>query len=104
MKMQESGINYNKIFSDPYKKGECQTFLQKKTLTSFDIIELNHRIFGINNKENTDFNQKHRSYSKSDIFKILDHQKKHKLNNSQLASCFGLSRNTISKWKKMFLT
>lgn len=53
--------------------------------------------------ETKNINKKHRSYSKSDIIKILNHQKKNQLNNSQLARHFGLSRNTVTKWKRLFL-
>ena len=101
--------DYKQIYEDildtkyPHKKEECQNILQKQTISGIDIIELNQKIFG-NIKENENFNQKHRSYQKSDILQILDYQKKHRLNNSQLANHFGLSRNSVTKWKKMFLT
>ena len=101
-------INYNKIFSDiiekkyPHKKEECLALLQKQVLTTIDIIKLNQKIFGIS-KENEISNLQHRSYVKSDILQILDYQKKHKLNNSQLANHFKLSRNTVSKWRKIFI-
>ena len=107
--MLKQNINYQQIFRDildtkcPEKKEECQNILQKQTISGIDIIELNQKIFG-NIKENENFNQKHRSYNKLDILKILDYQKKHRLNNSQLANHFGLSRNSVTKWKKMFLT
>ena len=106
--MQKMTINYNKIYGDiiakkyPQKKEECLTLLQKETLSAIDIIELNKRIFK-DNKETEHINQKYRSYNKSDILKILDYQKKHKFNNSQLALHFKLSRNSVAKWKKMFL-
>lgn len=100
--------DYKRIFIDilqkkyPHKKEECKTLLNKKKLSVLDIIELNQRIFG-KNKESEQFNQKHRTYNKPDILNILDYQKKHKLNNSQLAKHFKLSRNTVAKWRKMFL-
>ena len=106
--MQKMTINYNKIYGDiiakkyPQKKEECLTLLQKETLSAIDIIELNQKIFGLK-KENEVTNQQHRSYSQSDILQILDYQKKHKFNNSQLALHFKLSRNSVAKWKKMFL-
>jgi len=65
-----------------------------------DIIKLNEIIFGIK-KENELCNPKHHSYSKNDIIQILEYQKKNKLNNSQLANHFKLSRNTITKWKRI---
>ncbi len=100
--------NYKRIYSDilkkkyPKKKEECISILIKEDLLTTDIIELNRKIFGTT-RESEKFNQRHRSYSKSDILKILDHQKKHKLNNSQLANNFQLSRNTVTKWKKLFI-
>ena len=76
--MQNLGINYKQILSDildkkfPYKKEECLPLLKKDTLSAIHIIEINERIFGTTDKETNSFNQKHRSYSKSDIFHILD--------------------------------
>ena len=67
------------------------------------VLKALKKIFGIGNRETQAENQKHRSYSKSDILKILDYQKKNNLNNSQLANHFSLSRNTVAKWKRMFI-
>ena len=106
--MQKSDINYKQIYSDildkkfPEKSLECYSILNKRNLSAIDIIELNKKIFE-SNKEAEHVNQKYRSYNKSDIFKVLEYQKKHKLNNSQLARHFKLSRNTVTKWKKLFL-
>ena len=107
--MLKQNINYQQIFRDildtkcPEKKKVCIPLLQKVNLSAMDIVKINTEIFGIS-RENETSNQKHRSYHKSDILKILDYQKKHKLNNSQLANHFKISRNTITKWKKLFLT
>jgi hypothetical protein len=95
---------YKKIYTDmiekkfPYKKEELAVFLNKPILETIDVIWLNEKLFG----KRDSINQKYRSYGKSDIFKILQYQKKHKLNNSRLAEHFKLSRNTVAKWKKMF--
>jgi hypothetical protein len=35
---------------------------------------------------------------------MLDYQKKNKLTNSQLAKHFKLSRNTVTKWKRLFVS
>jgi len=100
--------NYKRIYSDiirkkfPERIEEFQSILSKRNLSFLDIIQLNEKIFQ-NKKTTYKDNQKHRSYSKSDILQILDYQKKHKLNNIQLANHFRLSRNTVTKWKKMFL-
>ncbi|MXS71884.1 helix-turn-helix domain-containing protein [Flavobacteriaceae bacterium W22] len=103
--MKYPSPDYKLIFTDildkkfPHKKEKCQILLKKKNLSAMDIIELNNNIFNTPDREN----QKYRSYSKSDILKILDYQKNHKLNNTQLSTYFKLSRNSVTKWKKMFL-
>ena len=107
--MKYPSPDYKLIFTDildkkfPPKKEKCQILLKKKNLSAMDIIELNNDIFNTPDREYQSENQKYHSYSKSDILKILDYQKKHNLNNSQLANRFNLSRNSIAKWKKMFL-
>lgn len=108
MENKLSRPDYKRIFMDiierkfPDKKDEYLSILNKENFSVIDIIEINKKIFG-NNEKNLTFNQKQRSYSKSDILKILDFQKKNKLNNIQLAIHFKLSRNTVGKWKKIFL-
>jgi len=100
--------NYKKIYSDiinkkyPFKMEKCSSLLSKKVLSVIDIVELNKRIFGTNLETTSKQNQRLRSYTQSDIMQILDYQKKNGLNNSQLSRHFNLSRNTISKWKKLF--
>ncbi len=106
--MEKSRPNYNRIYSDilkmkyPHKWEDCKTLLGKKELSVLDVIELNRKIFGSGSKYDEEINQKHRSYNKSTIFAILDYQRINKLNNSQLARHFKLSRNTVTKWKKFF--
>lgn len=103
--MKNSQPDYRIIYTDilakhyPKKISECERLLAKSKLSVMDIVELNKRIFGASYKTN----QKYRSYRKSDILKILNYQKKHKLNNSQLANHFKLSRNTVAKWRKLFV-
>lgn len=108
MEKIKSSPNYLKIYSDivnlkyPNKRDACKFILEKNRITVLDVIELNNKIFeGSNN--NLKLNQKHRSYSKEDILYMLDYQKKNKLNNTELAHHFSLSRNTVTKWKKLFL-
>lgn len=99
--------DYRRIYNDlidrryPERKMEFKSILDKKTLSTLDVIKLNQRIFGGN--EYFISNQKHRSYDKKAILEILDYQKINKLNNKQLALKFNMSRNTIGKWKKIFL-
>lgn len=100
-------INYKQIFSDiiaenyPEKIG---SHVLKRRIGNIrnvmDVIFLNNFIFG--GTESTEENQKLRSYDKDAILCILEYQKKNKLNNSQVAIYFNLSRNTISKWRKTY--
>ncbi|QES93950.1 helix-turn-helix domain-containing protein [Empedobacter brevis] len=98
--------DYKQIYIDivemkfPEKRLECIKILEKEKLSALDVLHLNQIIFG---KITLSKRQKYRAYNKTDIMKILDFQKKHKLNNTQVALHFHLSRNTISKWKKLFL-
>ncbi len=97
--------DYKRIYSDilkeqhPEKRQDCERLLMKKQLSVIDILELNKKIFG----RAEEVSQKYRSYSKSDILQILDYQKSKNLNNSQLANHFKLSRNSVTKWKKIFI-
>jgi len=101
--------NYKKIYTDIINK-KCpkdiklfQKTLNKKELDSVDIIRLNDSIFGKKNADAIKFNQQHRAYSREAILFILDFQKKKKYNNSQLSREFKISRNTIAKWKKIYI-
>lgn len=101
--------DYNRIYTDiiarkyPQKKKLCEPLLSKGELSFLDVIHINKLIFYTMDKEAGDFNQKHRSYNRLAILEILEYQKKNRLNNVQLANHFKLSRNTVAKWKKMFL-
>lgn len=93
--------NYKKIYLDiikfkfPWRMNVCEKILSKTSLSNLDIIMIDKIIFG-----ETVENQKHRSYDRESIFEILEFQKKNKMNNSQLAKHFKLSRNTVAKWRK----
>lgn len=110
MKQHKNTIpDYKIIYKDilnqkfPNKIEECLPLLCKRDLSAIDILNINHKIFGNSHGEDKNISHKFRSYNKADILHILDYQKKHKLNNSQLSNHFKLSRNTITKWKKIFL-
>lgn len=100
--------NYKRIYSDiieqkfPHKKAECEKLLEKKILSALDILELNKRIFGTKDQDLKKMNQKLRSYNESDILRILDYQKNNRINNLQVAKHFGLSRNTMTKWRRIY--
>ncbi|WP_262150067.1 helix-turn-helix domain-containing protein [Chryseobacterium foetidum] len=106
--MKNPGPNYKLIFSDildlkyPEKRIACTHLLEKEDLSTLDIIKLNKIIFGSSGKEAESFNQKHRTYTQSDIKQIMEYQKKNKLSNLQVSNEFKMSRNTISKWKKIY--
>lgn len=100
--------DYKLIYTDiilkkhPTKELSCRTILEKDVLSVFDVIKLNDLIFGTGDKKTSINNQKYRAYDESAIIDILKYQKKNKLNNSELAIHFKISRNTIAKWKKSF--
>lgn len=100
--------DFSRIYQDiikkyPDKMKACYPLLRKKQLSSFDIIQLNTLIFGESDKEVDAFNKNHRCYKKCDVIYILEEQKRRKLNNTQVSKYYGISRNTIAKWKKSFL-
>ncbi|MBP2618851.1 helix-turn-helix domain-containing protein [Chryseobacterium jejuense] len=100
--------NYKKIYKDliqqkyPEHLDECQKILSQKDLSFFDIIQLNSIISKNSQKQDRE-NQRFRSYDRSTIVEILEYQKKHNINNTELARYFKLSRNTVTKWKQYFL-
>ncbi|MDV7695489.1 helix-turn-helix domain-containing protein [Chryseobacterium soli] len=102
-------VNYKKIYMDiitkkfPEKKVIMKFLAGKEELSVLEVIDINKKIFENEDQSDQIFNQKLRSYNTHAILKILDYQKKHQLNNSQLALHFKMSRNTIAKWKKQFL-
>ena len=108
MAKQESMIpNYKNIYLDiitkkfPSKKDTYKKILSKNTLTDYDVIVLNNELFST--AENQTENQKLKSYTKETILKILDYQKVKKLNITELARHFSISRNTIAKWRKIYI-
>ncbi|WP_294214681.1 helix-turn-helix domain-containing protein [uncultured Chryseobacterium sp.] len=100
--------DYRKIYRDmitikyPDKEPVCQSILNKKKFTTLDIIRLNNLITGTATKTSLATNQKLRAYDRATIMQILEYQKKNRLNNTQLAQHFKLSRNSVAKWKKKY--
>lgn len=100
-----TGPDYKRIYHDfieskcPDKLKYVKQYLSKEKMSLSDVLKINDIIFF----DRLSQNQKFKSYDKQTIFEILDYQKKHKLNNSQLAKHFKLSRNTVTKWKRIFL-
>lgn len=100
--------DYQRIYKDflkmkfPEKEKDCLSLLQKENFSQLDVIKIESIIFGKNQNDELLSNGSHRSYDKSTIFEILEYQKKKNLNNTELAKHYGLSRNTVAKWKKYF--
>ncbi len=109
MKATKEKPDYKAIYTDlinkkyPERVNEFQYYLQKKTLKRIDVIKLNNKILIDYNIQDKRFNQKFRSYQEEEIIEILRYQQKKQLNNTQLAKKFNLSRNTVTKWKKIFI-
>ncbi|UKB82813.1 helix-turn-helix domain-containing protein [Chryseobacterium sp. MEBOG06] len=99
--------NYTRIYHDiiekkyPEKKERCLYFFEKEKLSTRDIITINTVIFGPEiGSEISESNQKFKSYDQETIRYILEYQVKNSLNNTETASHFKISRNTLAKWKK----
>ncbi|OCK52955.1 hypothetical protein BA768_09970 [Chryseobacterium sp. CBo1] len=101
--------NYHNIFKDminknyPNLKINCEIILQKEILSVLDVIALNKILSGNLNDDLRNKDQKYRAYNECAIIEILQYGQKHKFNNTHLAKHFNLSRNTVAKWKKIFL-
>lgn len=99
--METDGPDYVKIFSDiiskkfPEKTARCRYLLEKKKLSSLEVIILNRIVF-----QGDDTHNEHKSYDDESISKILEYQRKMKMTNTAIASVFKLSRNTLAAWKK----
>ncbi|WP_250254807.1 helix-turn-helix domain-containing protein [Chryseobacterium sp. Marseille-Q3244] len=104
VKNEKSRPNFKRIYEDlihfkyPDKRKELCEILDKEKLTDYDLIRLNISLFG-----DQQHNQKLKAYDKETIIRMLDYQKKNRLNNTQLATHFNLSRNTVTKWKRRFI-
>lgn len=103
--IQKVTPNYKRIYTDliemkyPEKKPLIIKFLNKKEILAIDVITINRILF----KDAQDSISHFNSYSKTDILYFLDYKKKFSLNNSQMSRKFGMSRNTLNKWEKLFI-
>ncbi|MBB6371583.1 helix-turn-helix domain-containing protein [Chryseobacterium shigense] len=103
------GPDYKQIYTDiveekfPDKADDLKIIRKLENINSvMDIITLNKLIFGEAGLLIQSESQKLRSYDRKSIFSILEYQKKNRLNNTETANHFRMSRNTISKWKRIF--
>lgn len=104
-KVQLDTPNYKRIYLDiiqelfPNRWEELRRFFSNKAqFSSSDVRVINKILFG--SQENK-YNAKLRVYSQQEITDILKEQKKLRLNNSQAAIRFNVSRNSIIKWNKI---
>ncbi|TGN26108.1 helix-turn-helix domain-containing protein [Empedobacter tilapiae] len=95
--------NYQKIYQDiiekkfPDKLGQTKKLL-KKEMNVLDVIKISE----ILNSEQISENKKHRSYDLNSILKILTFQKNNNYTNTLTAEKYRISRNTVSKWRKIY--
>lgn len=100
--------NYNDIYRDLIKKKFPQRSeefkpLLKNNLDILSVIKVNKMLFGEEDSSDTQNSQKYRSYDKEAILRILNYQKIYRLNNVQTAKVFNVSRNSLTKWRRLFL-
>jgi len=99
--------DYKKIYRDmialkyPDKEQLCQPILSKKQIQIMDVIRLDEILSEKTDTEQVRNNQKLKAYDLKAIREILQFQKESGFNNRQLAAHFRLSRNTVSRWKRM---
>lgn len=87
----------------PEKEFLCRHYLRKENWTALDVLEVNRLLFESRKIKDTSLNEAtHRAYDSQSIKQILIYQQKNKLNNNQIAYQYGISRNTIAKWKRLF--
>ncbi len=100
--------DYEKIYREiiekkgPLKTKELDALFAQKKIKAYDVIELDILINEQTSKDEQAFNQKHRAYDEETIRYILEYQSKYALSNIKTSEIFKVSRNTISKWKKIF--
>lgn len=100
---------YKKLYIDmirnkyPEKEALCSHFLEKENWTALDVMEVNDLLFGDKRSKSAHTRDKaHRSYDIESIKQILAYQRNNMLTNREVARHYGLSRNTVAKWKKLF--
>lgn len=101
--------NYHQIYIDiinqrcPDQWQEYACYFVHSNLTHFEILHLNKLIFHPLAGGDTRENKRFKSYDRETILKILRYQKDEHISNSELAHVFGISRNTVAKWKKHYI-
>lgn len=96
-------INYELIFEEMAATKRQEINIQLKNACqnihkNLDVLSINKTIVGEGEKQDASLC----SYTENDIFYILKYKQDNNLNNSQTANHFKLSRNTVTKWIKIY--
>lgn len=95
--------NYQKIYEDMLRSKGLEEIREIPCFKKCnDIIKFNNLISDKKDKALVITNQRSKAYDEESILEILNYQKKHGFNDSELSRVFKLSRNTIYKWKKVY--
>lgn len=101
----KSKPDYNRIYKDliqtwfPEQKDELLPLIAVDITTSLDVIHVNNELFDKRSKDTQNYNQKLRSYDIPSIIKIIGYQQENFLTIKEISELFGVSRNTVAKWK-----
>lgn len=106
-KNRHLGPDYGKIFTDiiafkfPERSEEFKARLNRD-LSVFEVVSINNKLFGEKKSQQITLEHRYRAYDKQTILRILQFKRDQKLNNSQLARHYSISRNTIKRWNDIF--
>lgn len=98
-------VLYKDMIRDKYpqKQELLNKLIVDKEWIALDVIEINNILFKKNETEGAeDLDMPHRAYDKRSILKILYYQSEMNLNNTEIVELYGMSRNTLAKWKKAY--
>ncbi|MDN3705872.1 helix-turn-helix domain-containing protein [Myroides ceti] len=101
----KSKPDYNRIYKDlveswfPEQKEELVSLISVDITTSLDVIQVNNKLFNKKSKDTQNYNQKLRSYDIPSIIRIVGYQQENFLTIKEISELFGVSRNTVAKWK-----
>lgn len=66
------------------------------------VLRFNKLLFGNESIQNKTNNQ-YKAYDLDTVVYILEYQKEFNLSNTEISIMFSVSRNTITRWKKLYL-
>ncbi len=101
----KSKPDYNRIYKDlveawfPEQKEELVSLISVDITTSLDVIQVNNKLFNKKSKDTQNYNQKLCSYDIPSIIRIVGYQQENFLTIKEISELFGVSRNTVAKWK-----